>query len=84
MQISYFSIYDAKAQMFGPLYSAPTPGAAERSFHESLSNPDAPYGKYPDDFALYRIMDFDDNSGSIVEKYEPPQLVVQASALAAR
>lgn len=81
MIVPYFAIYDEKAQIFGQVFPAPTPGAAERSLKESMSNPDSPHGKYPEDFALYRVFDFDDNQGIVVETYEPPQLVVRASAI---
>lgn len=84
MDISYFAIFDEKAESFGPLFPATTLGAAERSFRESISNPDSPHGKYPEDFALYRILDLDDSQGIVVETYEPPQLVVRASSLVSK
>lgn len=81
MKIRYFSIYDKKALQFGPLFPAPTPGAAERSLRDAMQNPDAPYGKYPDDFALYEVLLFDDEQGIIDSTNEPALLVVQASSL---
>lgn len=81
MIIHYFSIYDKKALQFGPLFASHTPGSAERSFKDAMANPEAPYGKYPDDFALYQIFDFDDEQGIITQTHEPPQLVVQGVSL---
>ena len=81
MIIKYFSIYDKKAVQFGPVFSSHTPGSAERSFRDAMTNPDAPYGKYPDDFALYEIFEFDDEKGIIVSTHEPPLLLVEGHAL---
>lgn len=81
MKTSYFAIYDKKANSFGQLFPSNTHGTAERSFKDALDNPESPYGKYPDDFALYHIMDIDDESGYIIESFEPPRLVVQATQL---
>lgn len=82
--VPYFAIFDDKSQSFGPLFPAPTPGAAERSLRESMANPDSPHGRYPEDFALYRILDLDEFQGTVLETYEPPQLVVRASNLVTR
>lgn len=81
MKTSYFAIYDKKANTFGQLFPSHTHGTAERSFKESINNPDSPHGRYPDDFALYHILDLDDDIGQVIETFEPPQLVVQAIQL---
>lgn len=81
MILKYFSVFDKKANLFGPVFSSHTLGSAERSLKESMSNPDSPHGKYPDDFSLYHLFDFDDETGLIVDTHEPPLLVVHASAL---
>lgn len=77
----YFAIFDEKAQLFGQLFPAPTHGAAERSLRESMTNPESPHGRYPEDFSLYHVLDFDEHEGKIIESFEPPRLVVRASAL---
>lgn len=81
MKIPYFSVYDKKAQQFGVCFGSQTPGSAERSFDQSIKTPDSPHAAYPSDYALYRVFDFDDESGYVVETYEPPQLVCEGSAL---
>lgn len=81
MKISYFSVYDKKAMMFGQLFPSNTLGTAERSFQESVRNPESPHAKHPDDFALYHLLDIDDETGHVIESFEPPNLVVQASQL---
>jgi len=81
MKTIYFSVRDVKSENFGQLFPSATRGTAERSFQESLKSPDSIAGKYPSDFALYAIFVFDDESGLVVERFEPPQLVVEATSL---
>lgn len=81
MIVPYFSVFDMKANLFGSVFASPTPGAAERALRESINNPDSPHAKFPEDYSLYQVFDFDDNQGIIVETYEPPRLICHASAL---
>ena len=81
MNVQYFSVWDKKARSFGQLFPAQTPGSAERSFADNINSPDSMAGKYPDDFALFLVFEFDDDSGTVVNKFEPPQLICEASAL---
>lgn len=84
MIVKYFAVYDKKAQGFGNVFPSHTLGSAERSLRESVTNKDSPHSKYPDDYNLFHMFDFDDESGLIVETFEPPQLVCEASALVSR
>jgi len=90
MRISYFAVFDKKAKLFGQAFPSVTRGTAERSFTESLKNPESQHGKYPDDFALYRLFDLDDQTGVVLndiddinETSSPPVpiLIVEASTL---
>lgn len=81
MKMSYFSIYDDKAQSFGQMFPSQTLGTAERAFSESIKNPESPHAKHPADFSLYHILDLDDETGHVLESYEPPNLVVRATQL---
>lgn len=81
MKISYFAIFDVKANSFGQMFPSQTLGTAERAFSESVKNPDSPHAKHPDDFYLYHILDLDDDTGTVLATYEPPNLVVRATQL---
>lgn len=81
MDSRYFSIYDKKARIYGQLFPSHTPGTAERSVRELMANPETPMSKFPDDFALYEVCTFDDESGAILHQHEPPLLIVEASSL---
>lgn len=79
--MKYFSIYDIKAQVYGQLFPAFTLGAAERALKESMGDPNTPHAKFPEDFDLYFMCEFDEETGRIHSVNEPPQLVVRASQL---
>lgn len=81
MKISYFAIYDDKGQSFGQMFPSQTLGTAERAFQESLNNPESIHAKHPEDFSLYHILDLDDDTGHVLESFEPPNLVVRATQL---
>lgn len=81
MDVKYFAVYDKKSNSYGQMFPSLSMGTAERSFHDSIKNPDSQHGKYPDDFALYYVLDFDDELGTVIKTNEPPQLVIEASAL---
>lgn len=81
MIINYYAIYDKKAVGYGQVFPSQTPGTAERAFRESINNKDSQHFKYPDDFALYVVFEFDDELGTITKTFEPPQLIVEGSAL---
>lgn len=81
MIVSYFSVWDKKARAFGQLFPSNTKGSAERSFADNVNSSDSTANKYPEDFTLFQICDFDDDSGSIANCYEPPLLICEATAL---
>lgn len=81
MIVQYFAIWDKKARSYGQLFPSQTKGSAERSFADNVNQADSMANKYPDDFALYQICEFDDDIGVIVNKYEPPLLICEATTL---
>lgn len=82
MKIRHFSIYDKKAQTFGQVFPSHSFGTAERELKSAISNTETQIAKYPDDFALYYHFEFDGETGDISDLQVPPQLIVEASALA--
>jgi len=81
MKVLYFSVYDRKLESYGPLFSAPTRGAAERGFGDSLKSDGNTAAKHPEDFALYCVLELDDEVGQVLTNFQPPQLVVEAISL---
>lgn len=66
MKQKVYSVFDIKAGT----YSAPHPcvsrGVAMRSFETEVNNPASMLNKYPKDFVLYEIAEFDDCTGAYI------------------
>lgn len=62
-----FGVRDTKALAFlQPFFSVSVP-AAVRAFGDAINeNPNSPLGKHPEDYILYELGDFDDNSGELI------------------
>lgn len=78
MKHRIFSIRDTKAEFYYTPFAQKTLGEAERSFSDLAANDKTSIGQHPEDFDLYYLGDFDDQSG----KFEPlpaPQHVIKAA-----
>ena len=65
MKLQIFSVHDAKVSAFLPVFQARTPAEAQRSFADAVNSPDHQFGKYPEDYTLFRLASFNDESGMI-------------------
>lgn len=68
MDLKIFAIYDQKAKVFIPPFYAHNEGTALRQFSNAINSPDSDMSKYPEDFTLFLIGEFDDNKGEITGK----------------
>jgi len=76
-----FSIYDKKAEAYNaPIFFSKV-GTAIRQFSEIVKNSDSIVSKYPHDFALYHVCNFNDESGH-VESLGVPKFVIEGSEVA--
>lgn len=58
-----FAIRDSKAMAFlQPFYSIST-GAAVRAFSDAVNEKGSNFAKHPEDYLLFEIGEFDDNTG---------------------
>lgn len=76
-----FALKDRAAKVFGqPMFSV-SEGGQVRAFSDEINRPDDKNMLYlhPDDFDLYRLGDYDDESGSFVSY--PAELVVMGRSL---
>ena len=76
MLLKVCAVKDSAADAFGRPFFVPTIGLAMRSFIDEVNNRESPFNAHPDDYTLYEIGDFDDNSGALVS-YEFPRLVLR-------
>lgn len=77
MKLKAFSIRDAKAEVFNTPYFKSTHGEAERDFRTAVNDPKTKLNQYPEDFDLYYLGEYDDQSGNFVS-LKTPQHVVKA------
>lgn len=65
MKKGVYSIFDNKACVFNSPFTAHTDAEAERTLSDGIKNMDSVLGHNPQDFALFRIGDFDCISGQL-------------------
>lgn len=80
MMLKVYSIRDAKAEVFNMPFYKKTHGEAERDF-TSLANDDkSSVFNFPEDYDLYYLGEYDDQSGKLVS-LDTPQHIVKAVQL---
>lgn len=80
MQLKIFSIRDSKGEVFNTPFYQKTHGEAERNFRQLLSDEKSLVSKYPDDFDLYYLGTYDDQTGKF-NSLDTPQHVQKAILL---
>lgn len=79
-----FSVYDKKACEYGQLYLARKEQVAARMFADAITAENT-LGKYPEDFCLMAVGQFDETEGLVEPFVGGPAMVVEAlSVLALR
>ena len=77
MKSLLISIYDKKAKFFDKPVITPNEATAIRMLETTLSDPQAAgmqMSKTPEDFALYRLGSYDDNTGFINPEESPTHI----------
>jgi len=76
MKLTLCSVKDRAADAYGRPMFVPSVGVAIRSFSDEINRQDADNQLYnhPDDFDLYELGEFDDNSGKFALHEEPKLL----------
>lgn len=75
MQLKIFSIRDAKGETYNTPFFQKTHGEAERTFRELANDEKSMICKYPDDFDLYCVGEFDTETGNIISLPTPQHLI---------
>lgn len=63
MQLELFTVLDVKAKVYLPPFTFRSRAEAVRAFSESAHDPKHMFGKHPEDFILFAVGTYDDNSG---------------------
>lgn len=77
MLLKVYSIRDTKAEVYNTPFMKKTHGEAERDFTSLVKDEKSMPNQYPEDFDLYHLGIFDDQTG----KFEPlatPQHIIKA------
>lgn len=65
MKVKIFSILDAKTGAYMQPFFALAIGQAARMFGDNVNDTTSGMNKHPEDYVLYHIGEFDDNSGEL-------------------
>lgn len=76
--LKMFSIRDIKGEIFNPPFFARSHGDAERSFLQAAKDEKTTISQFPEDYQLFYIGDYDDQSGRVIQE-APPKLVMSAT-----
>lgn len=74
MKLYLFSVYDKVSKMYVDLFTSQTKESAQRSFNSAALNRGTMLAKFPSDFALYCLGEFDNSTGEVVG-VSTPELV---------
>jgi len=77
MQLKVFTVRDQKAEIFNTPWFAKTHGEAERNFQQLAKDPKSTVNQFPDDFDLYYLGTYDDQTG-LVNPVDTPQHMIKA------
>jgi len=80
MTLKVFSIRDQKAEVFNTPFFQKTHGEAERSFRELVANDQTMPGKYPEDYDLYYLGEYNDQNG-LISPVDTPQHLIKAVSI---
>lgn len=69
------AVRDSAVDAFMRPFFVPTTGMAVRSFSDEVRNGESPMHKHPEDFALFELGTFDEESGRCDNLPSPRQLV---------
>lgn len=69
-----FAIYDVKSNSYSPLKMAPSTANAIRQFTSLVNAKDTDESQYPNDFMLYELGSFDEQTGKFEILSEPQNL----------
>ena len=74
MKTKLYSVYDSKAEAFNEPFYANKDGLAIRIFTDHVNRDETIWGKYPHDFTLFQIGEFDSEKGSLTPLDTPRNL----------
>jgi len=81
MLLKMYSIRDAAVGTYHPPFFNRTHGEAERNFAQLAKDDKTQVGQHPEDFDLYYLGDYDDNSGKMAPQDTPHHIAKASDAI---
>lgn len=81
IKLSLFSVYDSAAKVWFPPFVAQTVEVALRNFRMTVNSPESNFNRFPEDYALFLVGEFDQETGMIVGTPAPQSLGVAITFL---
>lgn len=78
MSKKLFSVYDSKTEAYLPPLAYKTKAEALREFEQAAQSPQSNIGKYPTDYSLFELADFNEDTAEIIP-HKIPLLLSNAS-----
>lgn len=78
MLLKLYGVRDEKAEAFRDMRFYQTDGIASRQFSDAAMDPKTYINKHPQDYSLYLLGEFDDETG-LVRAISPSRLVARAN-----
>lgn len=63
MKLKIYSVYDAKLEAYMQPFFMQTRGQALRAFTDTCNDTNTQFSKHPEDFTLFELGEYDDESG---------------------
>jgi len=77
MELKIFTIRDSKGEVYNQPFFQKTHGEAERNFHQLVNDNKSTVSQFPEDFDLYFIGTYNDQTG-LLSPNDTPQHVIKA------
>ncbi|QXP08059.1 MAG: nonstructural protein [Arizlama microvirus] len=74
MKLKVFAVYDSKAEQYKPPFVLSTKGLALRSWAQLLEDENTDPSKFPADFTLFELGEYDDSNGKMLPHPTPLSL----------
>lgn len=75
------AVMDVQVGAFQRPFFAPAIGAALRAVTDEANRDGSEMNKHPADYSVYKLGEFDENTGRFLLVDAPPELIVQVNAL---
>lgn len=80
MKMQMYAVHDMKAEMYMRPFCADSLAIAVRSFENEVKEPGAPLNKNPEDYNLFKVGEYDSETG-VITPCVTPQHVISAMSV---